>query len=210
MVDIDRSHNPRSGQPETRQDRRRERTRGALLDAALRLFAERGFDETTVQAITEAADAGKGTFFHHFPTKDHVLVAYWNAFNARLLDELEGIRKRTVRTRLLAAMEVCGARARAESALGRVLLARVMTSPALAESDRRNEERLGAWFAGVLADGVERGEVPPTVDLDSLQYLLIASLSSTFRDYIASGEGDPVKLLVRRTRLLLTTLETQR
>ena len=43
---------------------------------ALGLFAERGFMETTVEDVTEAADVGKGTFFNYFPTKEHVLATY--------------------------------------------------------------------------------------------------------------------------------------
>lgn len=193
----------------TRQDRRRRRTREALYRAALRLFEERGFEATTVQAIAEAADAGKGTFFHHFPTKDHVLVAYWDDFNARLIEKLERIRKRTTRARLLTAMEICGDAAESEPAIGRVLLGRVFTSPALIHSDRENERRLVAWLDGVLRDGVERGELRADADFASFRHLFIASLSSTFRDFLLGGEK-PTELMVRRARLLLRTVEKPR
>jgi AcrR family transcriptional regulator len=59
-----------------RRERHRVETRERLYRAALELFAERGFLETTVVDITEAADVGKGTFFNYFPTKEHVLAAY--------------------------------------------------------------------------------------------------------------------------------------
>ncbi|HLJ42079.1 MAG TPA: TetR family transcriptional regulator, partial [Candidatus Acidoferrales bacterium] len=52
-----------------RRERRRTETRERIFRAALDLFAERGFMETTVEDITEAADVGKGTFFNYFPTK---------------------------------------------------------------------------------------------------------------------------------------------
>jgi AcrR family transcriptional regulator len=42
----------------------------------LDLFADKGFLETTVEDITEAADVGKGTFFNYFPSKDHILLAF--------------------------------------------------------------------------------------------------------------------------------------
>jgi AcrR family transcriptional regulator len=51
-------------------------TRERIYRAALALFAERGFMETTVEDITETADVGKGTFFNYFPTKEHVLATY--------------------------------------------------------------------------------------------------------------------------------------
>src|ERR1700751_5225034 len=59
-----------------RRERRRLETRERLYRAALELFGERGFSETTVQDITEAADVGKGTFFNYFPTKEHILMAF--------------------------------------------------------------------------------------------------------------------------------------
>jgi len=59
-----------------RRERRRAEIRERLFRAALRLFAERGFMETTVEDITEAADVGKGTFFNYFRTKEHVLATF--------------------------------------------------------------------------------------------------------------------------------------
>lgn len=61
---------------EGRRERHRQEIRQRLYRAALKLFAERGFLETTVEDITEAADVGKGTFFNYFPTKEHVLAAF--------------------------------------------------------------------------------------------------------------------------------------
>jgi AcrR family transcriptional regulator len=52
-----------------------ERTRAALLRAALELFNERGYDSTTAAAIAERAGVTEMTFFRHFPSKDSVLVA---------------------------------------------------------------------------------------------------------------------------------------
>src|SRR5579863_2125992 len=63
---------PRPG----RRERRRVEIRDRIYQAALQLFAERGFLETTVADITEAADVGKGTFFNYFPTKEHVLATF--------------------------------------------------------------------------------------------------------------------------------------
>jgi AcrR family transcriptional regulator len=52
-----------------------ERTRAALLRAALELFDERGYDATTAAAIAERAGVTEMTFFRHFPSKDAVLIA---------------------------------------------------------------------------------------------------------------------------------------
>lgn len=56
-----------------RRQRRAAETRLRLFRCALKLLAERGFQNVTVEDITEAADVGKGTFFNYFESKDHVL-----------------------------------------------------------------------------------------------------------------------------------------
>lgn len=56
-----------------RRERKAAETRLKLFRSALQLFAERGFQNVTVEDITEAADVGKGTFFNYFKSKDHVL-----------------------------------------------------------------------------------------------------------------------------------------
>src|SRR5580765_8714561 len=60
----------------SRRQRKSAELRERLFRAALDLFARKGFSETTVEDITEAADLGKGTFFNYFPSKEHVLLAF--------------------------------------------------------------------------------------------------------------------------------------
>lgn len=56
-----------------RRERKAEQTRVRLFRCALRLIAQRGLSDVTVEDITEAADVGKGTFFNYFQSKEHVL-----------------------------------------------------------------------------------------------------------------------------------------
>jgi len=54
--------------------RKADRTRAALVSAALELFEERGYDFTSAAAIAERAGFSEMTFFRHFPSKDSVLL----------------------------------------------------------------------------------------------------------------------------------------
>src|SRR6266478_5478282 len=71
----------------SRRARRSADLRERLFRAALALFGKKGYAETTVEDITEAADVGKGTFFNYFPTKEHILMA----FGEMQLGKLEAI-----------------------------------------------------------------------------------------------------------------------
>ncbi len=49
------------------------RTMSAIQEAALRLFAEQGYERTTVEQIAAAADISPATFFRHYPSKEAVV-----------------------------------------------------------------------------------------------------------------------------------------
>jgi AcrR family transcriptional regulator len=63
----------RTGSGSTLRERKRERTRKALIDAAIDLFERNGYDGTTVADIAEAAEIGTRTFFSYFASKEELL-----------------------------------------------------------------------------------------------------------------------------------------
>ncbi len=62
--------------PLSRRERHSAAVRQRLFDAAMHLVAQRGFQATTVEEITQAADVGKGTFFNYFPSKEELLTSF--------------------------------------------------------------------------------------------------------------------------------------
>jgi AcrR family transcriptional regulator len=67
---MDHAPPPRMRALPRRSDRRRARTRAALLEAGRALYALRGLDAVSVDEIVAAADVAKGSFYNHFHDKD--------------------------------------------------------------------------------------------------------------------------------------------
>ena len=76
---LDQARRPRVAK--SPDERRRE-----ILEAATALFRDRGFDATTVQAIAAKAGVAAGTVYLYFPSKEAILVALQEDFEAGLLD----------------------------------------------------------------------------------------------------------------------------
>jgi len=70
-------------------DRRKLRTRRMLRDALLALIVERGYDDLSVQDITEKADLRRATFYLHYADKNELLEAVLREIFDELVKELE-------------------------------------------------------------------------------------------------------------------------
>jgi AcrR family transcriptional regulator len=112
---------PRAAEPGLRE-RKKQRTRDALADAAFDLFTRKGFEATTVDEIAEAVEVSSRTFFRYFAGKDDVVLAsvdeqysdVFAAFDLRPPDEpvLTALRRATVE--VLRGYESGGSRMAAE------------------------------------------------------------------------------------------------
>jgi AcrR family transcriptional regulator len=81
-----------SGQPATLRERKKLRTRRALVETAVTMFSERGFDDTPLDALLDAVEVSRRTFFRNFRSKEDVALAavkqLWSAY-LDVLDETE-------------------------------------------------------------------------------------------------------------------------
>ncbi|MGW7067379.1 TetR/AcrR family transcriptional regulator [Streptomyces sp. NPDC054855] len=70
------------------RERKKQRTRDALLRAALELFTTKGFEETTVDEIAEAVDVSQRTFFRYFTNKQETAFAVQEMVERRFVETL--------------------------------------------------------------------------------------------------------------------------
>jgi len=73
----------------SRQSRRTSATRNKLIQAAREVFAEKGFDLTRIDEITNRADVGKGTFYNHFKSKEGLIRQLISEVMNELNSEME-------------------------------------------------------------------------------------------------------------------------
>ncbi|WP_030666938.1 TetR family transcriptional regulator [Streptomyces rimosus] len=71
------------------RERKKQRTRQRLIDTALELFTERGFDKTTLDDLCDAVEISQRTFFRNFAGKEDVALAPTHDLWLACLDELE-------------------------------------------------------------------------------------------------------------------------
>ena len=144
-----------------RRERRHAETRARLMSAALRLFAERGFADTSIEDITEAADVGKGTFFNYFPSKEHVLDAFGKTRVARV--EAALAEARSGGKSVLQAMRHLAHSAALDTPLTPKLMRSYLVAALLNDSVRRsmtgNQAHGRAVAAQLIAIGQKRGEI---------------------------------------------------
>ena len=144
-----------------RRTRRSAELRERIFRSALDLFAQKGFSETTVEDITNAADVGKGTFFNYFPSKDHILLAFGEMQLARLREAVEEARQ--TNEPLPKFLRSLTTRMTEEPArnpdLIRVLLLAFLSNPDVRQAMLDLQTRVLALHSEMIQLGQERGEI---------------------------------------------------
>ena len=83
-------------------------TRNRILSAALNLFRERGFDETSMREIATAADVAIGAAYYYFDSKEALVMAFYHQANDAMQEPIEAAlaRKTDLKSRLRAVIDV--------------------------------------------------------------------------------------------------------
>ena len=68
-----------------------ERTRERILEAALDLFRRHGYEATTMRTIASAAGVSLGNSYYYFPSKDHLVQAFYEQMHSDLVEACHGV-----------------------------------------------------------------------------------------------------------------------
>jgi AcrR family transcriptional regulator len=201
----------RRGRRRTRTKLAPEEVRSRLYHGALARFRERGFDGVSVSELTREAGVAKGTFFNHFPTKDHVLSAAHEELVGEALEEVAG-EGLTGTAALLATFELLARGLESDRRMAALLFERWSLLPSVGSDgdDARFEGghtsdllrgRVREWIDGTLSFDLPVAELEP----EALASLLLGAYSATVTEW-ATGESAPfplVSTLRRRLAFLL-------
>lgn len=193
------------------RERKKAMTRQALEDEALRLFAEQGFEHTTVDEIVAACDVSRRTFFRYFSSKEDVLShektehgeAIFDLIAARPADEAPLQSLRVVILALAADFAQ-----QKERLLTRAQIIRATPSLRSADWDKQNDgvdrivEALGRRSSEPL-------DAEQTYQLRLLGRATLAALMTALDRWVdGDGEEDIVALAAQALDLLASGFET--
>jgi len=154
------------------RERKKQRTRELILERAMALFDERGFDHVTIAEIAAAADIAPRTFFGYFKAKEDVVFHDFDVFFASLRERLNTRPQGestldALRDWLAQVITTMDHESPAEQCRRRV----IVSSPALQEHDRALVSR----FEHELAFGMARDLEEPE---DSLRVRMVAAAAA--------------------------------
>jgi AcrR family transcriptional regulator len=178
---------------EDRRARRRRELHARIFETARRLFLERGFEETRVEEIAEAADIAQATFFNHFPSKEAVLremaEEVFERFR-RLVREQAGHDAPTAER-----LHRFGERGAAVVERAPELTRRVLLSILHGADPARTESEVGSMQREVVAllrAGQGRGEVDPAADPELLAEIVLSVVTGAISRWIHDA-GYPLR-----------------
>src|SRR6202021_1550770 len=159
---------------------RSEATRNAILDAATRLFAERGLTAAPTSEISKLAGIAEGTLFTYFQTKDDLINALYREIKLELADAMmsDFPRKKSVGTRLRHVWDrwVNWGVANPEQ---QKVLAQLTVSEVLTKESRDAGSAPFVEFQAMIHDAIEQGLFRNDVPVELISRSLAALVETT-------------------------------
>jgi AcrR family transcriptional regulator len=192
------------GEGPDRRQRRGAETRERLFRAALRLFADQGFAETTVEDITNAADVGKGTFFNYFPSKEHLLIAFSDMQLRKLQATVDQMRERPAPMRAFfrsMTLRMTEEPAKAPDVVRAILQANLSSSSVRSVMRERNA-RAEQLLTELVEIGQERGEFRRDLPALELAQVFRQTVFGTLLMWSVYGDASLAERIERAMEIL--------
>lgn len=175
------------------RDAKKAQVRQALYEAALNQFRTSGYEDASIADICKAAGVAKGTFFNHFPTKAHILAAWYEEVmrNADLKSASD--QAQSLPQALLMMAENAVEFARSEPVLWRAKHAYAPQSDDIQRSERDIDRRVLTQASALIKAAQARGEIRSAIEAEALAALYISTLTGVIRQWLNTGESFDLK-----------------
>lgn len=187
-------------------------TRDRILDAALDVFARKGYHRATVDDIVRASGTSKGAVYHHFPNKEAVFLALVDDFAARLASAVAGAiavhhgALAKVAAALTAALETFAGNER----LARLILLEAVSLGATYQVKRAQvTDRFAALIRGYLDEAVADGSIPP-LDTSVATLAWLGAIYEVVVQWLHGAVPDLAATVPPLTALLLRSIGAER
>lgn len=163
----------------SRVERKKEETKGKIINVALQLFKQQGFDATTMERIAEIVDIAKGTLYNYFPVKEAILNEFiQRSFRERNAERIQQVRKAAdTRSRLKLALGELMRGVQAEKEIfEKYFVYRIKNMIALRpdENEKSGMEQLAAEIIQLGQESAEiRNDLPPDLLLGLFEFAFI-------------------------------------
>jgi len=149
----------------SRREMKKRDKRQRLLTESLRLFRERGFEQTKVSDITRAAGVAKGTFFNYFPTKERILLALGEQIlgQMRQVEAMELFSSGSTRGKIKGLFHALSSGLDTNQELVREMVYQGLRLPDLINGDRSRMD-FRSMLILVIEHGKRQKEITPKVD----------------------------------------------
>lgn len=182
-------------------------TRERLTDAAFDLFAERGYEQTTVDDIAERAGVGRTTFFRQFHSKEEVIFPDHEAMLGAIAARLAASTDQTALVAVTEAVRLVLLRYLEEGEPARRRYALTSSVPALRDREIASGSRYQRLFRDFLADWLAR-QAPgdPLVELraEVMASAVVAAHNHVLRRWLRAVSPDPLAEMDSAMDLVLT------
>ncbi|MFF5860032.1 TetR/AcrR family transcriptional regulator [Streptomyces sp. NPDC012751] len=147
--------------PVGRRERNKQRVRERLYSAAVELFVEKGYENTSINEIAERADVARGTFFNYFQRKEDIITAWGERRRAALVTSLEEYGAFTPSS--VARLQQCMAILVRINQEEPDLTPAMLTAWVKAGRPILEEPYVAEVFARIVESGMGRGELTPAM-----------------------------------------------
>jgi AcrR family transcriptional regulator len=190
----------------SRRQQQKTETARRIFEAALRLFREQGYAETTVEQIVQAAGVAKGTFFTHFPSKDALLDHIGAIQLERIATAIEGdpsFAVRPTREQLHAVLRSMAVGFAAQPDEARALTLEILARRSLFDVDPQHISALDRLIESIVAAGQERGELSTAAPAARIATLVRSAYFLGLFEWIRRAELDLPALVAHYLDLVL-------